>query len=84
MSPPKNQDIVCYEIPDILIQAILMFQKNPALRSHQPVALRVNGTKLQISSALISQTYIQDLSRSSSLIGELALFQSVAYDMRNR
>lgn len=69
---------------DILIQAILMFQKNPALRSHQPVALRVNGTKLQISSALISQTYIQDLSRSSSLIGELALFQSVAYDMRNR
>lgn len=61
-----------------------MFQKNPTLRTHQPFALRVNGTKLQLSSALMSQTYIQDLSCSSSLIGELALLQSVAYDMRNR
>ena len=41
MNPQKNQDIICYEIPQILIQAILMFQKHPTLETYQPFALRL-------------------------------------------
>lgn len=60
-----------------------MFQKNPTLKTHQPFALRVDGTKLQLSSALIPQTYIQDLSRGNPLTGELTILHSVAYDLRD-
>lgn len=61
-----------------------MFQKDPTLKAYQPFALRVNGTKIQVSSALIPPTYIQGLSHNGAHIGELTLLQSVAYDMRNR
>lgn len=83
MCPRKNQDAICHEIPQILIQAILIFQNNPTLKTHQPFALRVDGTKLQLSSALIPQTYIQNLSRGNPLIGELTILHSVAYDLRD-
>ena len=82
MSPQKNQDAICHEIPQILIQAALMLQKNTSLKSNQSFALRVNGTKLQLSSAIISQSYIQNLIRDNPL-GELSLFRSVPYDLRH-
>lgn len=81
MNPEENQDIICHEVPQILIQAILMFQKHPTLETYQPFALRLNGTKLQLSSALISQGYIQNLSRNIPLIEELTIRHSVAYDL---
>lgn len=83
MCPQKNKDTICHEIPQILIQAVLMFQQNPTLKTYQPFALRVDGTKIQLSSAPIPQTYIQDLSRGSPLTGELTILHSVAYDLRN-
>lgn len=60
-----------------------MLQKNTNLESHQPFALRVNGTKLQLSSAVISQSYIQDLSRGNIPLDEFSLLQSVTYDLRD-
>ncbi|KAJ9211908.1 hypothetical protein DTO166G4_6436 [Paecilomyces variotii] len=83
MCPQKNKDTICHEIPQILIQAVLMFQQNPTLKTYRPFALRVDGTKIQLSSAPIPQTYIQDLSRGSPLTGELTILHSVAYDLRN-
>lgn len=60
-----------------------MFQKDPTLEAHQSFTFWVNGTKLQISSALIPQTYIEDPSRDGANIGEFTLLQSVAYNVRD-
>ena len=58
-----------------------MFQKHSSLKTYQPFALRLNGTKLQLSSALISQKYIQNLSHNIPLIEELTIRSSVVYDL---
>ena len=81
MNPEENQDIICHEVPQILIQAILMFQKQSTLKAYQPFALRLNGAKLQLSSALISQRYIQNLSHSIPLTEVLTVRHSVTYDL---
>ena len=60
-----------------------MLQRDTTLESHQAFTLRVDGSKLQLSSAAISQSYIQGLSHGNPLLGEFSLLQSVAYDLRN-
>lgn len=48
MNPEENPDVVCHEIPQVLLQAILMFQRNPTLETHTGFTLRIQGTKLQL------------------------------------
>lgn len=83
INPQKmSPDIISHEITQFLIQAILMFQKNPTLETHTAFALRIEGIKLQFSSAVISQTYIHSLSHGNPLIEDLTFFHSVTYDLR--
>lgn len=59
-----------------------MLQKNPSFETHTAFALRIEGTKLQLSSALISHTYIRNLSHGKPVFDGLTLLRSVAYDFQ--
>lgn len=76
MKPEENPDAASHEIPQVLLQAILMFQRNPVLKVHTGFALRIQGTKLRLSSTTISQAYVYNLSHDKSPIGDLTLRHS--------
>jgi hypothetical protein len=78
----KDTGIIYHEVPQVLIQAFLAFQKNPALDIHRAFALRMEGTKLQLSAASISRTYIDTLSQGKHLSDGFTLLSSKAYDLR--
>lgn len=59
-----------------------MFQRNTILETHTGFALRIQGTKLRLSSAKISQASVHNLSHDKPPIGDLTLHHSVAYDLR--
>lgn len=58
-----------------------MFPKHPTFKTYQPFTFRLNGAKLQLSSALISQRYIQNLSHNILLTEVLTVRHSVTYDL---
>jgi len=78
----KNTGIICYEVPQVLIQALLAFQKNPALDVCRAFVLRLERTKLQLSAASISRVYIDTLSQGKHLSDQFAVLSSKAYDLR--
>lgn len=77
-----DTSIISREVPQILAQALLAFQKNPILNVHRGFVLRMEGTKLQLSSASIPCRYIRNISQDDPPHDELALLRSVAYDLR--
>jgi hypothetical protein len=78
----KDTGIICHEVPQVLVQAFLAFQKNPALDIRRTFALRMEGTKLQLSAASISRAYIDTLSQGKHLSDGFTLLSSKAYDLR--
>lgn len=77
---PQNPDAVCHETPQVL-QAILMFQRNPILKTYTGFALWIQGAKLRLSSATISQASVHNISHDKPPIGDFTLHHSVAYDL---
>lgn len=58
------------------------FKKYPGLDAHTAFALRINRFNLQLSSAVISRDYINNLSLGKPLTEGLTLLRSVAYDLQ--
>jgi len=78
----KDTGIIRHEVPQVLIQALLAFQKNPALDVCKAFVLRMEGTKLQLSAASISRAYIDTLSQGKHLRDGFTVRSSKAYDLR--
>lgn len=83
MKPHGDAGIISHEVPQVLIQAVLAFRKNPALDVHTAFVVRMEGTKLQLSAASISRAYIHSLSRGEPLSKGFTLLCSGAYDLRD-
>jgi hypothetical protein len=77
-----DTSVVNHEIPQILVQAVLAYEKNPSLDNHTAFAVRVNGTVLQLSMAVIHHTYMEELYQGKPLNEGLTLFRSESYDLR--
>lgn len=63
----EKADIICREVPHLLVQAIIAFEKNPELMVHTAFTLRTVGTRVQINSEAISRAYIDSLEQCDPL-----------------
>lgn len=76
--------IAVHEVPQILVQGILAYDRDPTLESHTAFVLRIDGSILQVSMAVISHTYMNELCHGRPFSEGFRLCRSVPYDFLER
>ncbi|WEW56321.1 hypothetical protein PRK78_001764 [Emydomyces testavorans] len=71
-----HENVLPSEVPLFLVQAILAFQQNPTLQSHRAFVVRMRGNTLQVATATISSSYLDDLYNGRRPVEELRIYQS--------
>lgn len=84
MRSRDQTSIAVYEVPQIIVQGILAYNRDPTLQSHTAYVLRIDGSVLQVSTAVISRTYMNELCRGRPFSEGLRLCCSVPYDFLER
>lgn len=82
MKDNDHTSIASHEVPQILVQAILAHEQNPTLDTHEVFVLRMDRIALQLSMAVISRTYMEDLYQGKPLHESLRVCCSERYDLR--
>ena len=59
MKDRSHIGITTREVPQILVQAILAYTKNPTLESYAGSVISIDGTILHVSKAVISHSYME-------------------------
>lgn len=84
MNNREKTSVAVHEVPQIVVQAILAYNRDPTRESYPAFVLRVDRTILQVSMSALSRTYVEELCRGKPLSGSLRLCRSVRYDMLER
>jgi hypothetical protein len=75
-------EIGANEIPQLLVQAALAYEKNLPLTIYNTFSLRMDGPLLQLIAAAIPRTYVEEIFQGKPLSHGLEILCSSRYDLR--
>ncbi|KAL1965584.1 hypothetical protein VTN77DRAFT_5668 [Rasamsonia byssochlamydoides] len=78
------QPLPTNEVPQMLVQALIAFDKYPSLNSHATFVLRINGTVWQLSTATITRSYMEALQQHKPVPTHFSLYTSEEFDLVER
>jgi hypothetical protein len=77
----SNTSIATQEVPQILVQGILAYDKNPSLDSHTGFVVSLDKTALHVSMAAMSRAYMENLGKGNPSSERLQFRRSQPYDL---
>nr|KMM67356.1 hypothetical protein CPAG_03690 [Coccidioides posadasii RMSCC 3488] len=76
----KCHDVLPSELPLLLVQAVLAFQRNPDFINHTAYVIRMSGTSVQLASANISVASLERMQQGDTTNQKMEIRQSVWYN----
>lgn len=77
----KASSIANHEVPQMLAQATMAFDKYPSLHSYKTFVLRLHHTVWQLSTATIPRSYMEAVQKQIPVPTRLENFSSSEFDM---
>lgn len=77
----EHTSIANHEVPQMLAQAVMMFDKYPNLKSYKTFVLRLRRTAWKLSTATITRFYMAALQKQAAVPSSLYVYSSKEFDM---